>query len=198
MRRPYPPTGFPPMPFTEPDPAPGVLLIAQPMVHGQTFRRTVLLLCEHGPDGSFGLILNRPLDLALGDVLGGFAGRTDPLSLGGPVHPDTLHFLHRYGEHIPDAVEVFGDVGWGGDFESVQTLLNAAGTDSAIRFFMGYAGWSPGQLDDEIEEGAWICSPPLPDDVFPDDPDRLWRTTLRRLGGKYAILANFPDDPRMN
>lgn len=180
-------------------PEPGMLLIAPPMLEDPNFRRAVVLLCEHNAQGSFGLILNYPLTLHLGEVLDEVAHRQDPLSLGGPVQPNTLHFLHRHGEHIPDALSVVDGVYWGGDFEGLKDLLetNATGTHD-LRFFLGYAGWGAGQLEEEIELGGWILAPAAAADIFPEAPDRLWRATLRRMGGDYAILANFPDDPRLN
>ena len=181
------------------DPAPGVLLIAPPLLNEPTFRRTVVLLCEHGPEGSFGLILNRPLSLQLGEVMDGMDTYPDPLSLGGPVQPNTLHFLHRFGETVPGAIAVLEGVYWGGEFEVLKLLVETQETTAQeLRFFLGYAGWSPGQLAGEIEQGGWILSHTHDGFVFPEAPAQLWRTILRSKGGEYAILANFPDDPRMN
>ncbi len=180
-------------------PEPGVLLIAPPMLSDPNFRRTVVLLCEHNPEGSFGLILNRPLSLHLGEVLDGVDAYAEPLFFGGPVQPNTLHFLHRYGDLVPEAVGVVDGVAWGGDFEVMKTLIEAEGpTARDLRFFLGYAGWSPGQLDEEIRQGGWFLSEAGGEDVFAESPDRLWRSVLRKKGGDYAILANFPDDPRLN
>lgn len=187
------------MPASEITPGPGVLLIAPPVLSDPNFRRAVVLLCEHGEAGSFGLILNRLLTLRLGDALESLSGRTEPLYLGGPVQPSTLHFLHRHGDAVAGAVPVFNGVYWGGDFEDVQGLVRAEGTvASGLRFFLGYAGWIPGQLEAEIEAGGWILSRADAAFVFPDDPEKLWSAVLRSLGGEYALLANFPDDPRMN
>ncbi len=185
----------------EPDikPEPGILLIAPPMLADPNFRRTVVLLCEHNDEGSFGLILNRPLSLRLGEVLDGIDAYTDPLFFGGPVQPNTLHFLHRYGELVPGASAVVDGVAWGGDFDVMKTLIEAESpTSRDLRFFLGYAGWSSGQLDEEIRQGGWILSDASAEDVFAEAPERLWRSVLRKKGGDYAILANFPDDPRLN
>ena len=187
------------MPDSETDPRPGTLLISPPMLEDPNFRRTVVLLCEHGAEGSFGLILNRPLDLHLSEAVEGFYAYDDTLSLGGPVQRDTLHFVHRCGEAHPDGIALADGVHWGGDFETLRTLLQQGEIDGDdVRFFVGYAGWSPGQLDGEIEQGGWILTESDAAAVFPDDAAKLWRAVLRRMGGEYAILANFPDDPRMN
>jgi putative transcriptional regulator len=180
-------------------PVPGVLLVAPPMMLDPNFRRSVVLLCEHSPEGSFGLILNRPLALALSEVLDGLHQGDAPLSLGGPVQQNTLHFLHRHGDLVSDAIPIFDGVHWGGDFEAIKVLVQAeAASPQNLRFFLGYAGWSPGQLEEEIEAGGWFLA--YADDVlvFPEEPDTLWRTVLRRMGGEYALLSNFPDDPQMN
>lgn len=184
------------MPPAEPVPAPGVLLIAPPMLLDPNFRRTVVYLCEHGPDGSFGLILNRVLALELGEVV---EDVVSPMGvfLGGPVQPDTLHFLHRHGDRVEGAVEVSDGIYWGGHFEHVKMLVYETPPDD-LRFFIGYAGWSPGQLEAEVEQGGWILRPAAAPLIFSEPPDRLWRTALRQMGGEYAVLANFPEDPRMN
>ncbi len=180
-------------------PAAGVLLVAPPMMHDPNFRRTVILLCEHGVDGSFGLILNRSISLQLTDVVEGMDHYEGPLSVGGPVQPNTLHVLHRFGDKVGECIEVLEEVYWGGDFESIQELVKTTQTScEEIRFFLGYAGWSPGQLDAEIEQDGWILTPTENSYIFKEDPEHLWKRILRRMGGEYALLANFPDDPRMN
>ncbi|WP_103019593.1 YqgE/AlgH family protein [Salinibacter altiplanensis] len=185
--------------FDEIDLGPGTLLISAPMMQDPNFRRAVVLICEHNDrEGTFGLILNRELDVQLGDVLDEYVTYDPSLYMGGPVQRETLHYLHMR-DDIPGGVVLPGDVTWGGDFETVQRL--AKGGDAApddLRFFLGYAGWGPGQLDDEIGEEAWIPAPGAAEFVFDTSPDSLWRTILRRMGGEYAVLANFPDDPRMN
>jgi len=180
------------------NPSPGLLLIAPPMMRDPNFWRAVVLLCEHSPDGSFGLVLNRPLTLELSEVLTDLEGE-NMVSLGGPVQQNTLHFLHRHGDLIADAVPIVDGVHWGGDFEAIKALVQTEPvTPRDLRFFLGYAGWSPGQLEDEIETGGWFLA--RADDVlvFPNQPQKLWSDVLRRMGGEYALLANFPDDPRMN
>jgi putative transcriptional regulator len=119
--------------------------------------------------------------------------------MGGPVQPDTLHFLHRFGSRVGESTEVIGDVFWGGDFEAIQQVIQTEETSSdEIRFYLGYAGWSPGQLDVEIEQDSWILTPSDTSMIFDTDPEILWTTILRKMGGEYALLANFPDDPRLN
>lgn len=178
---------------------PGTLLVAHPMLADANFRRSVVLICEHGPDGSFGLILNKPLALELSEVVDDLDSKL-AVSLGGPVDPNTLHYVHRHGDLLLNSVPVTEDIYWGGDFDITKALITSDESYAdAVRFFLGYSGWEAGQLEAEIEEGGWILTtvedPAL---VFPADAEQLWRTVLRRMGGDYALLANFPDDPRMN
>ena len=179
-------------------PAQGTLLIAPPMMRDPNFWRAVVLLCEHSPEGSFGLILNRPLTLELSEVMKDLEGE-NMISLGGPVQQNTLHFLHRHGDLVDEAIPIIDGVHWGGDFEAIKTLVQAeTATPQDLRFFLGYAGWSPGQLEEEIGAGGWFLAHAADVLVFPEDPQNLWRTVMRRMGGEYALLSNFPDDPRMN
>lgn len=188
------------MPNSELTPAAGVALVAAPMMDDSNFRRTIVLLCEHGVDGSFGLILNRPTTQYLRDVVDEMTYYNGLIFEGGPVERhSTLHVLHRHPAPIGETREVVKAVYWGGDFEAIQTMIaRGEASDDAFRFFLGYAGWSPGQLDAEIEQGAWILVPSDTSMIFPENPGRLWSQVLRRLGGEYALLANFPEDPRMN
>ena len=180
-------------------PKTGAVLIAPPMMQDPNFRRTVVLLCEHGVDGSFGLILNRSISLNLTDVVEGMDQYSGPLCMGGPVQPNTLHVLHRYGSTVGESIKISDQIFWGGDFEIIQEKVGKEETSSdELRFFLGYAGWTPGQLDAEIEQDGWIIAPADQAVIFPEDPETLWTTTLRRMGGEYALLANFPDDPRLN
>ena len=180
-------------------PETGAVLIAPPMMQDPNFRRSVVLLCEHGVDGSFGLILNRSISLNLTDVVEGMDLYEGPLCMGGPVQPNTLHVLHRYGSSVGESVEISKEIFWGGDFEIIREKVeNEITSANEIRFFLGYAGWTPGQLDAEIEQDGWIIAPSDQALIFPEDPDELWKTTLQRMGGEYALLANFPDDPRLN
>ena len=180
------------------NPVPGILLVAPPMVRDPNFARTVVLLCEHGESGSFGLVLNRPLSVDLSDILDGLQG-DGLVSMGGPVQKDTLHYLHRHGDMVEDAAEVTDGVYWGGDFAAVRILVDTQITSQhSLRFFLGYAGWSAGQLESEIEAGGWFLTQAKPAFVFHSDPKSLWRDVLRHMGGEYALLVNFPDHPRVN
>lgn len=158
-----------------------------------------MLLCEHDVEGSMGLILNRPLDMHLGEILDEMVAIEEPVALGGPVQTNTLHYIHRLGDDIPGSVRISGRLAWGGDFEVVKSMLHRGDIQrNKLRFFVGYAGWSPGQLEEEIEADGWIMSSINANDIFANSTESLWRESLRRMGGQYALLANFPDNPRLN
>ena len=162
------------------------------------FRRTVVLVCEHTTSGSFGLVLNRPTGLSLSQATDETFTFDAELWTGGPVQPDTLHYLHPYAD-LEGALPVIDGVFWGGEFEDLRAGLEADRLDTEqVRFFVGYSGWGEGQLDAEVDEGAWIVLDGSAEMVFSDGGDGLWRQVLRRLGGEYALLSTFPDDPRMN
>lgn len=178
---------------------PGVLLVAPPMMHDPNFRRSVVLLCEHSSEGSFGLILNRPLGVNLAEVVRGIDEREMLIGQGGPVQTDTLHFIHTRGDLVPETIPISNEVYWGGDFEIMKLLIESGQiSHDEVRFFLGYAGWAAGQLLDEIDEGGWIVAPGRVSFVFMPDPDALWSSILRTMGDEYAVLANFPEDPRLN
>jgi putative transcriptional regulator len=182
------------------DPGPGVILIAHPWLPDPNFARMVVLLCDHRADeGTFGLVLSRRLDHKVGEVVETLADTDHALFLGGPVQPNTLHFLHRREDELESAIRIQDGLAWGGDFDLVQAMLIAGDIDPAdIRFFAGYSGWGPGQLEEEIEEGSWILTTAPTDIVMDTEVENLWRVLLRRMGGPYALLANFPVDPRQN
>jgi len=181
---------------------PGTLLISQPFLGDPNFERSVVLLCRHRPhEGAFGLVLTRPTPLLLGDVLA-LPPTADhpvarlPLFTGGPVQPDTLHFVHQRAG-LPGARALGQGVFWGGDFDQFLAGL-AADAGPAVRLFVGYSGWSAEQLEEEIGRGSWIRQPASAGKVFTLASDAFWRTILREKGGRYRALANYPLDPRLN
>lgn len=161
--------------------------------------RTVILICEHQDEGSFGFVLNKPYELTLDELITNFEGFPIPVYYGGPVQEDTIHFIHQYPELIPGGEEVLKGVYWGGDFELVTRLVKNQEIDySKIRFFIGYSGWSDGQLNDELQEKTWLTVSATRKLVFHQKPDDLWKDSLRHLGGDYEIMINFPIDPKLN
>jgi putative transcriptional regulator len=183
---------------------PGTLLISQPFLGDPNFERSVVVLCRHSPDeGAFGLVLTRltpvmlsqVLDLPLGEA-GPSAGL--PLYVGGPVQPETLHFLHQHAD-LPGAQPLGQGVYWSGDFEALISLIDSGAILSeTVRLFVGYSGWSAGQLEEEIAGGSWIRQPASAGKVFTLESDAFWQGILREKGGRFRALSNYPLDPRLN
>lgn len=180
-------------------PATGILLIADPFLKDPDFLRTVVLLCEHKEEGSFGLVLNKQIKQTLDELISDMEGHSLPVFYGGPVQMDTIHFLHQYPDLIPESVKVGNDIFWGGNFETVTALLksNSIETDK-IKFFIGYSGWSEGQLSGELEEKSWLTVKANSRLVFKTGYDEIWKSSLKVLGGGYERMIHFPIDPQLN
>lgn len=181
------------------DLAAGMLLIADPFLKDPNFMRTVVFLTEHHEDGTIGFVLNRKYENTLDELLPEAEGFKLPVYYGGPVQMNTIHFLHRYPEEIQGGVEVMKGVYWGGDFDAVVKLINSGKIDAEkIRFYIGYSGWSPGQLDTEMAEKTWLTVEAARKLIFHPNAEEIWRDSLRHLGGEYEMMINFPIDPQLN
>ncbi len=183
---------------------PGSLLLAKPFLGDPNFERTVVLLCRFDPEeGAFGLVVNRPTQLVLPDVLPFTApAYPHPLGLGGPVQHNTLHYIHRI-SNLPDSIPLGGTadapVLWGGDYEDLsERLVSDSISPEEIRFYVGYSGWSAGQLEEEIARDTWVVQPNSAEKVFTFEAEELWRGVLLEMGGRYRVLANYPIDPSLN
>jgi len=175
----------------------GQLLIAGPSLIDPNFHRTVVLVGEHDEDGALGVVLNRASDTTVAEALPELAQLADDLGavhVGGPVQPSAIVVLADFAEPERASGIVLETVG----FLPAETDPDSLGELRCARVYAGYAGWGPGQLDGELEEGSWIVEPARPEDVFTDDADGLWSAVLRRKGGPYAVLATMPPDPSMN
>ena len=181
------------------DPAPGILLIADPFLKDPNFIRTVVFICEHQEQGSFGFVLNKQFEQTLGQLITDLEGHEIPVFFGGPVQPDTIHFLHQYPNLIPDSFKVCKGIYWGGNFETLTTLIKNNSIDlTKIKFFIGYSGWGDGQLNNELKEKSWLTVAATPNLVFNTPCNKVWNGSLQHLGGEYEIMINFPIDPQLN
>ena len=181
------------------EPGPGILLVADPFLKDPNFLRTVVFLCEHQDEGSFGFVLNRKYENTLDELIPELEGHQLPLYYGGPVQIDTIHFLHQYPEEIPGGLEVMKGVYWGGDFEKVVDMIKNEIIDTAkIRFYIGYSGWTSGQLSNELTEKSWLTVQATRKIVFHKNYLEIWKESLKQLGGDYEMMINFPIDPQLN
>ena len=180
-------------------PARGTLLIANTFLKDPNFMRTVIFLCEHKEEGSFGFVINKLFPTTLGEVIPELEEFKIPLYFGGPVQKDTIHFLHQYPDAIAGGEEVFDGVYWGGNFESLVALIKINGIDfSKIKFFIGYSGWGEKQVEDELKEKSWLTVEATRKLLFHKKPDDIWKDSLKHLGGDYEMMINFPIDPQLN
>ena len=176
----------------------GQLLVAGPTLLDPNFHRTVVLVVEHDDGGAMGLVLNRPSPIPAEQAipeLGSALGPDERLWMGGPVQPTSVVVLAEAGDAELPTMPVGADLGLvlpDSDLDEVATAVRRA------RPFLGYAGWGPGQLDDELGRDDWIVAALRPGDAFTDDPEALWGRVLGRKGGAYALLATMPPDPSVN
>ncbi len=187
------------IPFTNIKPSEGKLLVAEPFLDDPYFRRSVVLLTEHNEKGSIGFILNKPIEIKLKDAVGELPPIDSNIHLGGPVARETLHFLHTEGKLIDGSLEIMKGLYWGGNFETLKKLITEDKIKAeAIKFFVGYAGWEPNQLENELKLHSWIVLPAKVKDIMKRNPANLWHDILKGMGKEFAVIADFPQDPTMN
>jgi putative transcriptional regulator len=179
-------------------PKQGTILISEPSLRDFFFRQAVVLLAEHNEEGTFGLIINKPIEIKLREILKGFPPYKLPVYLGGPVKTDNLFYLHTHPD-IADSLLVMDGLYWGGDLDIIREKMKSKEMlPGEIRFFLGYSGWTPNQLDREIKEKSWVLSQSTVKEIINEHPEKLWSDYLKSMGQDYAIWANFPADPAMN
>lgn len=180
-------------------PSKGRVLISEPFLNDINFRRTIILIVEHGEEGTLGFVLNKPTGYNLNQVTEEFPEINSPLFYGGPVQVNALQFIYRGERILDDSREILPGLYWGGSFEKLKTLFETGAINPAdFRFFLGYSGWSAGQLDDELEINSWIVTDTSVDNIFSDEAEKLWSEVLKSMGKKFAILASFPENPSVN
>jgi putative transcriptional regulator len=180
-------------------PKPGSLLISDPFLQDPNFSRTVVLICEHQPAGSFGLVLNQPMNLLLSDIVPSAPDLQLPVLCGGPVANDTLHFIHRQPDLLEGSILLKDNIAWSGNFiQIIQYLQSGRLKQSDILFFLGYSGWGEGQLLQELQEKTWITSEISSSLLFDTEPKVLWQNALLKMQGEYVQMANYPIDPQLN
>ncbi|MEI6061766.1 MAG: YqgE/AlgH family protein [Bacteroidota bacterium] len=180
-------------------PAGGRILVSQPSLTDRFFSRSVVMLAEHGPEGSFGFIVNKPAHLKLNSVTTEFGSFETDLYLGGPVQVNNLFYVHSKGELVKDSLKIVEGVYWGGNMDEIKKLISSGEiTANDIRFYAGYSGWQSKQLDREMREHSWIILDGQKKYVFGSRPSSLWKKIVITLGDEYLPWINYPKDPNMN
>ena len=179
---------------------PGQLLLSEPFMLDENFRRTVVLVCEHdNENGTVGLIINKSINLRLNDVVEDFPPFKAKLFLGGPVGTDTLQFLHSMGDEIEGSVKLSDQLYWGGNFEQLKLMIQTGKINPAdIRFFLGYSGWGTGQLEQELKDNSWIIAKATHKGIFKIPNEDIWKETMKDMGGVYSTMAGYPENPALN
>lgn len=176
----------------------GKLLISAPFLN-DIFKRSVILMTEHGEEGSVGFIINKPTNFKLHEIIEDFPEFDAKVFLGGPVQQDTLNFIHKENDVLEGGVEICEGVYWGGNFEILKILIESRNVNpDNFKFFLGYSGWSPDQLNGEIKTNSWFISNQAQKNIFDGNPEKLWSKILRSMGNEYSIISTFPDDPSVN
>lgn len=178
----------------------GKILIAQPYMQDGHFKRSVIGLTEHNDEGTLGFILNKQVNIQLPELIPDVSSEEKfKIYFGGPVATDTIHYLHNVGELLEESVKIHPGIYWGGNFEKLIFLINSGLIQKDnIRFYIGYSGWSAGQLFDEMHTGTWIISNWFANYIFQTKPDNLWEQALKHKGNTYEVISQIPTDQNEN
>lgn len=176
----------------------GSILISEPFLPDSNFERTVILICEHTEEGSVGFVMNKPSTYVVKDVMEGGLNIDNRVFIGGPVQRDSFHYIHK-DPNIDGAVPVRDGLYWGGEFDELKSKSLSGYQFDNFKFFIGYSGWSEGQLENEMKDKSWIVSNDLDANLlFSEDTEDIWKKALKYLGGRFELYSEYPVDPRMN
>ena len=178
----------------------GKLLVAEPsVICDLSFNRSVILIADYNEDGSVGFIINKPLKYTIKDLIPDI-NADFIIYNGGPVEQDNLYFIHNIPEIITNSIEISNGIYWGGDFELTKNLINSGKIKKDdIRFFLGYTGWDPNQLEEEMETNSWIVVENFyKNKIIGKEATDFWKEKLQEIGGEYLIWANAPENPVWN
>lgn len=178
----------------------GSILIAEPFMQDPNFRRSVVLVTDHNEDeGTVGFIINKPLTVKITELVEDFPDFDAFAYYGGPVATNTIHYVHNVGMLLDESTEIGSGVYWGGEFEKLKFLINhELVKEENIRFFVGYSGWSTGQLNEELDLKSWITAEIHANYLFKSKPTRLWNQVMHHKGDIFSVLAQLPEQPNLN
>jgi putative transcriptional regulator len=181
-------------------PSKGRILISDPFLGDDYFERSVVYLCEHNQEGSFGFVINNLVEINLNDLNDQFPSINSQISTGGPVETESMFFIHTLGNELNDSIEISHGIFVGGDFEQLYAVIEEKHMlKNQIRFFLGYSGWAKGQLDKEIKENAWVVAEIADcNEIMQIHTPDTWKYFMSKLGSKYQFMTNFPIDPNEN
>ncbi len=180
-------------------PRKGRVLLSEPLMGDYYFGRSVVLLAEHNEEGSFGLIVNKTVDTKFNEILPDFPEFDSQLFLGGPVETNRLFILHTLGDKISDSIEIIKGLYWGGNLDDIKEMISLNLVNSKnIRFFIGYSGWSAGQLENELKRNSWVITRATSEKIFTKSPENLWDDLVKKLVDDYRYWKKLPKNPMYN
>ncbi len=181
-----------------PKPKVGALLISEPFNPEPAFKRSVVVLSQHGRKGSIGFIINKPTPLKIHEALEDFPEFDAPVYWGGPLRLDSIYYLHSI-PSLEGSHEIADGVYWGGNFKQLRLMIEADEiSPEQIKFIAGYSSWSPKQLEEELkQENWWMTTADLYSTLI-EEPTIVWGKVLTRMGHVYGIMNDFPEDPGLN
>lgn len=183
-------------------PAQGSILISEPFLQDVYFQRSVVLLVEHTlTNGSMGFVLNKKTDLTVNSFFSDLEEYpVMPIYLGGPVSSNRLFFIHSLGDAvIPDTVKINDKLYFDGNFDTLKRyILNGHSIEGKVKFFLGYSGWTQGQLGSEIDRNSWVVSHDTPTNIMSAYGEDFWKHSLEELGNTYKTWTKYPKDPYLN
>lgn len=182
-------------------PAQGSILMSEPFLQDAYFQRSVVLLVEHNTEGSMGFVLNKKTDLIVNTFFPELEEYPEiPIYLGGPVSANRLFFIHSLGDLIvPDSVKIKDHLYFDGDFEALKRyMLKGHSIEGKVKFFLGYSGWTKGQLGSEINKNSWVVSHATKENILLADGENFWKNSLEQLGSNYEAWTKYPKDPYLN
>lgn len=178
-------------------PTSGCLLLSDPFLDEDFFRRSVILLCEHSSEGSFGFVLNNLLDIDLHEIDQDFPNIKAVISVGGPVETESLFYIHSFGTLVSESTPINDELSIGGNFEQIKSLLNENEKNRLkIRFFLGYSGWDKLQLAREMNENSWIVATNISNEEILAIPKKdFWQMCIEKQGDRFKTISKFPINP---
>lgn len=180
-------------------PEKGRVLISEPFMLDQYFKRSVVYLTEFNEEGAVGFMLNKPMEIKISEILVDFPDFEAIVYLGGPVQAQNLFYLHTKGDLLNDSIEVGKGIYWNGNFEQLkEAIKQQLITEKDIRFFLGYSGWDGEQLKGELKENSWFIQDFDASQLFAKAADDLWKDLLKEADSRIAPMADFPEDPNLN
>ena len=172
----------------------GKVLLAEPFMLDPNFKRSAVLLCEHNDEGTIGFIMNKPLEMRVDELIEGFPEFDSEVLFGGPVQTDTIHYIHTVGELLEESKKIADGVYWGGDFEKLKFLITSGLLNPQdVRFFVGYSGWSEGQLEDEMSYGSWVIANMDANYLFKTKSWKVWKQVMQNKGDTFSVIAQMPE-----